>query len=309
MAEEENKGLSDVHISTQYHITNDCHVKVNAVSRFLFKLPENDVDNEGVISKGKEPINCKDADGDFIVRRKPVDNLTNQREVITIYHGLETELKDVGLQIWNGCLLMCDFILHGNLSWKNETILDLGAGVGLTSIVSAMFADKVYSTDTGNDVLDIARNNVEVNARLLRNGGQSVEVREIDWIKCDKENGIYTFTAEELEKINFVFAAEVIYDIDLTEAFFTTIEIILQKVPKTVYIALEKRLVFTLEDLDVVSPAYSHFQQCLTRLVNCHESNLLIEHSQIPCDFPQYFDYHRVKELELWEITSRVSSG
>lgn len=46
----------------------------------------------------------------------------------------------VGLQIWRGALLLADWLLHNNeIVQKDSYILELGSGVGLTSIVAAMF--------------------------------------------------------------------------------------------------------------------------------------------------------------------------
>lgn len=46
----------------------------------------------------------------------------------------------VGLQIWRGALLLADWLIHNNETiQKDSCILELGSGVGLTSIVAAIF--------------------------------------------------------------------------------------------------------------------------------------------------------------------------
>lgn len=55
----------------------------------------------------------------------------------------------MGLQIWRGSLLLADWLLHhGQSLSKDEYILELGSGVGLTSIIASMFSPVVC---TGNN--------------------------------------------------------------------------------------------------------------------------------------------------------------
>ncbi|PSN48538.1 hypothetical protein C0J52_05920 [Blattella germanica] len=72
---------------------------------------------------------------------------------------------------------------------------------------------------------------------------------------------------------------------------------------KTIYIALEKRYVFTVADLDSVAPCYEFFLQCLQK-ARSRPPGSLWRVEQLPIDFPQYFNYERVKELVLWSISS-----
>lgn len=102
----------------------------------------------------------------------------------------------------------------------------------------------------------------------------------------------------------FYILIPVIYDDTLTEAFVNVLEKLLNSPPqKKIIIALEKRYVFTLADMDSVAPCYETF---LTLLDKAKYRNLKYNWhiQQIPIDFPQYFTYDRVKELILWEISS-----
>nr|XP_034831136.1 uncharacterized protein LOC117988128 isoform X3 [Maniola hyperantus] len=197
----------------------------NVISEFPFLLP-----------KGKNKAQF-DEDNDLDVERP-------QKEVIKIEHSSKTNISLVGLQVWRGALLLGDLLIHlgqtGTLNGK--TILELGAGTGLTSFVAAMYAKKVICT--------------------------------------------------------------VIYDDDVTAAFISTIQKILNSnSPKTIYIVLEKRYVFTIEHLDSVAPCYETFLTLLDK-VKTH-SNWIVE--QMPTDFPKYFTYDRVKDLVLWKISSKES--
>lgn len=55
-------------------------------------------------------------------------------------HSTNTSLNLVGLQIWRGALLLSDWLICNSKKFDNESrILELGSGVGLTSIVASMF--------------------------------------------------------------------------------------------------------------------------------------------------------------------------
>ena len=43
-------------------------------------------------------------------------------------------------------MLLADFVIHSREDFKDQTVLELGAGVGLTSIVAGMFAKEVVCT-------------------------------------------------------------------------------------------------------------------------------------------------------------------
>lgn len=48
--------------------------------------------------------------------------------------------------MWRGALLLADYILSNPDIFKNKVVLELGAGVGLTSIVVGFFAKEVICT-------------------------------------------------------------------------------------------------------------------------------------------------------------------
>ncbi|XP_071107529.1 methyltransferase-like protein 22 [Haliotis cracherodii] len=318
-----DKVLSDVHVFTPHETLPDTDESVNTVTRFNFSLPP-DVKRElsPGISSEKNTSNPDDdgellfdEDGDVVVTRKPV---TENKLVITIEHMMETKLDDVGLQVWQGCLLLCDFVLHLHTKFKASRVVDLGAGVGLTSIVAGLFAESVLVTDVGEMILRTSESNIALNKPLLGEDC-SFLVKELNWLKfcgpkdsySDARSSRFQMTEDDhtlLDGVSLILAAEVIYDPDLTDAFFSTVKQLMSRPPaKTLYMTLEKRLVFTLADLDVVSPAYEHFQEKMEELLALSLDGVTFHCCQVPCDFPQYFTYDRHKHLELWQITSSLS--
>jgi len=69
-------------------------------------------------------------------------------------HSVSTELNLVGLQVWRGAFLLADYILSHPDLFKDQTILELGSGVGLTSIVASYLAKEVICT--GNTYTNIS---------------------------------------------------------------------------------------------------------------------------------------------------------
>lgn len=63
-----------------------------------------------------------------------------------IVHRNETNVSQCGYQLWNGALLLCDYILNNQSRFLNQTILELGAGIGLCSLIVSRFASKVICT-------------------------------------------------------------------------------------------------------------------------------------------------------------------
>lgn len=91
-----------------------------------------------------------------------------------------------------------------------------------------------------------------------------------------------------------------VYDDDITEAFVRTVQKLLSRPPqRSVYVALEKRYVFTIADCDTAAPCYEHFLKCVKKL-----KNVTIE--EVDLSFPKYFEYERVKELVLWKISNKI---
>ncbi|XP_037523217.1 methyltransferase-like protein 22 [Rhipicephalus sanguineus] len=230
---------------------------------------------------------------------------------VLLDHCPATTLPTVGLQVWKAALVMSDFLLHrGRELLRGIGVVELGSGVGLCGIVAAAFADYVFCTDVGEEVLHLCRRNLDQNEGFY----EALDVRQcptrvrcLDWTKGPPEmqttEGAFAWSAEDLDdfhKAEIFLAADVVYDDRLTDCLF---ELLLKTVARgnqTVYIALEKRVNFTLEDLDVASPSHTHFMQWLQKLRELGWKVCVVDLSGVP----QYFgSYSRDSYLELWELT------
>ncbi|XP_062229361.1 uncharacterized protein LOC133927087 isoform X2 [Phragmites australis] len=267
-----------------------------------------------------------DEDGDLVLdRRKRKKDVRSDYHVLTIQHGVTSSLKSVGLQVWKAALLLTDFVLHKSFTssdFDGVTAIEIGAGTGLVGLIQARVARRIFITDRGVDILDNCLANVRLNSSMLKFDKANFCVRELDWKMswpppvgtCDPSDPSlrYFWSAseiEEAEKATILFAADVIYSDDLTDLFFDTVKKLMSSgAKKVLYLALEKRYNFSLDELDVVANGYAHFRSFFTVQYECGHrdgtSKPGFVGKQIDlAEIPQYIrEYERGKDLELWRI-------
>ncbi|OPJ87727.1 methyltransferase-like protein 22 isoform X2 [Patagioenas fasciata] len=234
-------------------------------------------------------------------------------DVVKIEHTMATPLEDVGKQVWRAAFLLADYILFQRDTFRCCSVLELGGGTGITSIIMGMVAKRVYCTDVGEDLLAMCEQNVALNKHLMEPGRGEVKVKELDWLKdefCTDPEAPYSWSEEEIADLHdhctVIMAADVFYDDDLTDALFRTLYRITHNLRNscTVYIALEKRLNFTLRHMDVTCEAYSHFRNTLNDLENLQDGKMKYTVEPIKLDFCQFLVYERIEQLELWRIVA-----
>lgn len=244
---------------------------------------------------------------------------TRCRDVLKIEHTMATPLDDVGKQVWRGALLLADYFLWQRRHLAGRTVLELGAGTGLTSVIMATSAATVYCTDLGQDLLSMCRRNVAANSHVTR--GQ-VKVRHLDWLQeelplqeegdeegvAEEEGRDFGWTQQEVAHLHaegsIIVAADVCYDEQLTDGLFRTVlQLCRQRHHTLIYFAIERRYNFTLRHLRVSCDAYDHFFHHLEQLRVLKDSACHFQVQMLPCDFPQALEYERVEQLELWKVT------
>ncbi|NXQ32110.1 MET22 protein, partial [Alaudala cheleensis] len=227
-------------------------------------------------------------------------------DVIKIEHTMATPLEDVGKQVWRAAFLLADYILFKRDTFRCCSVLELGGGTGITSIIMGTAAKRVYCTDVGEDLLVMCEQNVALNKHLMEPGGGEIKVKELDWLKdefCTDPEAPYSWSEEEiadlLDHCSVIMAADVFYDDDLTDALFRTLYRITHNLRNscTVYLALEKRLNFTLRHMDVTCEAYSHFRNTLNDLENLQDGKMKYTVEPIKLDFCQFLVYERIEQL------------
>lgn len=239
------------------------------------------------------------------------------QSIIKIEHTMATPLEDVGKQVWQGALLLADYILFRRDLFQGRTVLELGAGMGLASIVAATMARTVYCTDVGADLLAMCQRNITLNSHLAAAGGGVVKVRELDWLKdnlCTDPEVPFSWSEEDISDLydhtTVLFAAEVFYDDDLTDALFRTLCRLARRLKNacTALLSVEKRFNFTLRHLDVTCEAYDHFRSSLHALEKLSDSKLRFVVEPVEASFPQLLIYERIRQLELWKIIAEPTA-
>uniref|UniRef100_A0A8D1V7F7 Methyltransferase-like protein 22 n=1 Tax=Sus scrofa TaxID=9823 RepID=A0A8D1V7F7_PIG len=243
---------------------------------------------------------------------------SSARDVIKIEHTMATPLEDVGKQVWRGALLLADYILFRRDLFQGRTVLELGAGTGLTSIIAATVARTVYCTDFGADLLAMCQRNIALNSHLTATGGGVVKVKELDWLKddlCTDPEVPFSWSEEDVSDLyghtTVLLAAEVFYDDDLTDAVFKTLSRLAHRLKNAcmAVLSVEKRLNFTLRHLDVTCEAYDHFRSCLRRLEKLADGRLRFSVEPVDASFPQHLVYERIQQLELWKVFVEPVTG
>ncbi|OWZ10755.1 LOW QUALITY PROTEIN: hypothetical protein PHMEG_00016346, partial [Phytophthora megakarya] len=296
----------------------------------------------------------EDNDGDVILPRrqrakrrkpsKPVDTIVegaNRTGDGSIMRGTDTIFvleansrttwNTAGTQLWRAAFLLAEYIYSEPEHFADQTVLELGCGIGFTSIVASRFCRCVYATDSDNNALLLAKKNAEHN----RSG--DMRPRLLDWddrsfkpIAVDSSATMFVWSPTdetELKDLTTIIASDVFYDDTTTTLFLLALRrLMLQHNRAKCIVSAERRSVFSASAMRVVSLGYDTFQDhvCLHEPITCHTrvcenriqcrmcnassdgTDLLrfVVHELSINDFPQRFKYDRMSTLKLWKIDS-----
>jgi len=219
-----------------------------------------------------------------------------------------SNLEHVGLQLWAGALVLSDLLLARPQLVAGRSVCELGAGLGLCSLLAARLgAASVLCTDGSLDAVDNCQETLRLNGAF----DQSCKVRAavVEWEapppkpaggaegpSSDDDVGRLLWGAEIL------LAADVVYDVPGAEKLAALVDALLhQGSAQALYLAVEKRVYFSAVTLRAEVTAYPQFiEDCVARGLKVDQVDLL--------DVPVYFGYVRSRFYELVVITATPSS-
>ncbi|TPX38164.1 hypothetical protein SmJEL517_g00153 [Synchytrium microbalum] len=117
-----------------------------------------------------------------------------------------------GLVTWTASLRLAEYILaNSNIFDKCSSVVELGAGAGLVSILASRLCKRdVYATDCHSQVVDNLIQNVELNQC------SNVKVKVVDWEdKC---------TIGQVPASSFVLGADIVFDPVLIPHLLSTLD-------------------------------------------------------------------------------------
>jgi predicted nicotinamide N-methyase len=240
--------------------------------------------------------------------------------LITIRHKVKTSLEKVGEQLWRGSFILSDYLIYKRNDFHDCIAFEFGAGVGFMSIVASLLPFKfVYSTDYTQSIVDFEISNVEINSHLFAFDSSAerppIYPRVLNWFDGFSCSNILDFDGwNSQDKLNLDstrvlwLAADIIYDEQITEGFFGNISR-LMKTGECLWLSVEKRFNFNVEEMSPVAHGYNRFIEYVEGSRECiyylgkDERRRKFSGQRISLLIPQYLEYDRTKDIELWEIT------
>jgi len=267
----------------------------------------------------------EDEDGDLEVPRtctKPIKSHLDSHDQgfhsllgsrILLQRLSTSTIENVGFQLWAGALVLSDFMLARPCVIKGRRVCELGAGLGLCSILaSRLGATSVLCSDGNPNVVqnccEILRDNEctgNVRASLLKwenppskpwhDNGSHERMQRSDAVDCD--NAVY-HDAADLWRAEILLAADVLYDPPGAEALALLSALLLKEgAAEAMYMSVEKRIYFSAATLQPEVAAYPQF------LDDSRRHGLVIENINLS-EIPVYFGYVRSRFYELVKLTA-----
>jgi hypothetical protein len=152
-----------------------------------------------------------------------------EAEVIHVPIYVKRSHNQVGTRVWSAGLFLAEYFQWMNASessnsiWSNKCILELGAGVGITSLLlyhnllmksSEEMFSQLYITDYTESVLELIDHNIRITYDIAKTNysSQVLQTMSLDWMNMTHENVI------TLAQCNCLFAADCTYSHDLNIA-------------------------------------------------------------------------------------------
>lgn len=260
----------------------------------------------------------KDEDGDLELPRR---RGKVEEGLISIEHRMSTSIPDVGLQVWRGGLFLADYVLDNPGLFEGRTILELGCGTGVASIAASMASPLVVAaTDYSERMVELARRNFERNCIEGKALFATLDLTQSLPKELGSEEKREGKAFVHIKDVDVVMGGDIVYDSRVTDGLLWMIFQFLDREEfrnseRLFLFSIEKRYVFTQEDLDTVAPAYDRFCEGLREMLKLPSNATLEEQTVLYAGkvkvqvseldssrVTQYFCYEASPEMRLIKI-------
>lgn len=236
-------------------------------------------------------------------------HLDSEKEYVEVEHAVLTSLPLVGLQMWKGALVLGEYFLNNPDLVNNYIGLELGCGLGLTSLMFIKNSKRCYMTDYHNEILENCLLNININHHWIPTDHQVI-VKQLDLMDTfpNFSSNSFSFTLEEVEELRNVnlmlFASDIFYDDVLTFRFFEVLEALFLSERIRCIISIEKRINFSVKYMRPVCENYEYFKSFLDE-EGTKGSNMFIGTRIVPGQYKYFLNYERNDDVEIWEIKKK----
>ncbi|CAA6669165.1 unnamed protein product [Spirodela intermedia] len=123
-------------------------------------------------------------DGSFFVNRDyEVTSFTFGSHVIELLclHSASTDYDLTGQLVWPGAVLLNNHLCKNEDMLNGCSVIELGSGVGITGILCSKFCREVVLTDHNDEVLEILKKNIELQASSGSPSTAALKAKKLEW--------------------------------------------------------------------------------------------------------------------------------
>jgi len=131
-----------------------------------------------------------------------------------------------GLRTWEASLRLSEYFLQKPELCRGKNIIELGAGIGLLSLICAKLGAKsVIATDVNPDVIERLNLNIESNRNILNKENLTIpQARKLDWNEKNLDITLY-------KCLDLIICADVIYNPENIEPLVNILSLFLNAIP------------------------------------------------------------------------------
>uniref|UniRef100_A0A2P2KW91 Protein N-lysine methyltransferase METTL21A isoform X1 n=1 Tax=Rhizophora mucronata TaxID=61149 RepID=A0A2P2KW91_RHIMU len=134
------------------------------------------------VEESEEEIVCLD-ESFFINDDYKLTTFTFGSNVLQLLclQSASTDFDLTGQLVWPGAMLMNNYLSKNAEMLQGCSVIELGAGVGVTGILCSRFCHQVVLTDHNEEVLKILRKNIELHASSENPSCAELVVEKLEW--------------------------------------------------------------------------------------------------------------------------------